>query len=145
MKSKICFICLVMMLSVVRLSAQDKAPTYVIDGKVVSNFDGSQLKGVKIIDYTVDDKTNKHTITTNKMPARVEPRKTSGTIKMKVRGDDAKVGYILDGKIITKDEMEKIDMRKIFSMEVVKNASDPRVKKYASEDVDAFILITTKK
>lgn len=40
---------------------------YVIDGKHVENFDGSQLKGKTIVNYTIDPKHNTHIIITSDM------------------------------------------------------------------------------
>ena len=54
MKKTILFL-LVALLNFATMSAQEvKKTIYVIDGKKVENFDGSQLKGKTIVNYTID-------------------------------------------------------------------------------------------
>ena len=65
MKKTILFL-LVALLNFATMSAQEvKKTIYVIDGKKVENFDGSQLKGKTIVNYTIDSEHNIHAIFTS--------------------------------------------------------------------------------
>ena len=65
MKKTILFL-LVALLNFATISAQEvKKTIYVIDGKKVENFDGSQLKGKTIVNYTIDPEHNIHAIFTS--------------------------------------------------------------------------------
>ena len=62
MKKTILFL-LVALLNFATMSAQEvKKTIYVIDGKKVENFDGSQLKGKTIVNYTIDSEHNNNNI-----------------------------------------------------------------------------------
>lgn len=55
-------------LSVAIVSAQEmRETTYYIDGQIVEKFDGTQLKGKTILNYTIDQETNTHKITTSEI------------------------------------------------------------------------------
>ncbi|MDO4949428.1 MAG: hypothetical protein Q4E55_04585, partial [Bacteroidales bacterium] len=65
MKKTILFL-LLAVLSVANMHAQEtKKATYIIDGKAVENFDGSQLKGKTIVNYTIEPENNIHAIFTS--------------------------------------------------------------------------------
>lgn len=57
---------LVAVLSVATMNAQEtKKAIYVIDGKKIEKFDGSQLQGKTIVHYSIDPDYNIHTIITS--------------------------------------------------------------------------------
>ena len=65
MKRTVLFLAIAI-ISVASLAAENvKAPTYIINGKKVENFDGSQLKGKTIANYTIGEGTNVHVILTD--------------------------------------------------------------------------------
>ncbi|MDT3365765.1 MAG: hypothetical protein LIQ26_00570 [Bacteroidota bacterium] len=88
----------------------DTLNRYIIDSKVVDDFDGSQLVGVKVESYSVeivsiDGKVFRvHDITTDRKPA---PNPL----------------VIVDGKVASMDDLEKIDPASISRIEVYKAKS----------------------
>jgi hypothetical protein len=57
--------------------------------------------------------------------------------------EDSKVLYIVDGKTVSKDEVDKLDPNGIVSIDVIKNKEE--VKKYATENYDGVVVIHMKK
>ena len=51
---------------------------------------------------------------------------------------------VIDGKIVTNEELQKLDANSIYSISVLKNAEDA-VNKYGEKGTDGVIEITTKK
>jgi len=156
---------LVAVLSVATMSAQEtRKATYVIDGKVVADFDGSQLKGATIVSYTIEPETNIHAIFTSKYDTggqkiggvkiltSTEDGKevtsgetTSESIKIK---STEEVVYVLDGKVVPFSDIKDMPSSKIASMEVIKDKENLKYIKYANEakvfNPKAIIKITTK-
>ena len=65
---KVIMLLLTAVLSVAIVSAQEmRETTYYIDGQIVEKFDGTQLKGKTILNYTIDQETNTHKITTSEI------------------------------------------------------------------------------
>ena len=79
MKRTILFL-LVAILAAATMSAQETKKTlYVIDGKAVENFDGSQLQGKTIVNYTIDSEHNIHSILTSAFDTK---GRTIGKVKI---------------------------------------------------------------
>ena len=167
MKKTILFL-LVAVLSVATMSAQEtRKAVYVIDGKQVENFDGTQLVGKTIIDYTIDTKSNIHSIITSDLTGGKEVRsvkvlstkkvmETDKTVEPEVttdviRAEAEEIIYVVDGKIVTNSEVQALSSSQIESMTVIKNKENPVFQKFADEykkthkcDPKCVIVIATK-
>lgn len=142
---------LVAVLSVATIGAQEtKKAVYVIDGKHVKNFDGSQLEGKTIISWTITPEHNLHSIITSDMTngkdvksvkilttekvvqsdESVTPGVTTSDI---IRADAGEIVYVLDGKIVPYSKIQSIPSSKIDSMKVVKDKENPDFQKFAKE------------
>lgn len=168
MKKSILFL-LLAVISVASIHAQEtRKAIYVIDGKQVENFDGSQLKGKTIVNYSIDPKHNLHSIITSDMTGGKDVKSVKVLSTSKVTSSDASVKsgvtteviraesdeiiYVLDGKIVPYSEIQSMSSSKIESMTVVKDKDNPIFKKFADEYMKTYkkastcvILITTKK
>lgn len=169
MKRTILFL-LVAILAATTMSAQETKKTlYVIDGKAVENFDGSQLQGKTIVNYTIDSEHNIHSIFTSAFDTK---GRTIGKVKIlsiskAEDGKEAKVHnlsseslhidsnedvvFVMNGKIVPYSEIKEIPSSKIASMTVIKNKKDADYIKYANDvikytkaDPKCIIKITTK-
>ncbi|MBQ7743058.1 MAG: hypothetical protein IJT90_09080 [Bacteroidaceae bacterium] len=167
MKKTILFL-LVAALSVASVHAQEtKKAIYVIDGKQVENFDGSQLNGKTIVNYSIDPKHNLHSIITTDMTGGKEVKsvKVLSTTKV-VSSDEATAGVttdvvrtqhddlvtVVDGKIVSFAEFQSLSSSDIESMTVVRDKENPVFKKFADEHMKTskrapacVIIIETKK
>lgn len=142
----------------------DTITRYSIDGKVVADFDGSQLVGKTVRSYQIEILKGKkeviklHNITTLRIRIPEAPTVfaadsvdfkivTSGMMQsIQTDGESPKViiksttgkapnlVYVLDGKIISANEFQKIKPADIVSMEM----------KYTDNEDAGVILITTK-
>ena len=159
---------LVAVLSVATIGAQEtKKAVYVIDGKHVKNFDGSQLEGKTIISWTITPEHNLHSIITSDMTngkdvKSVKVLSTSKTITSDesvssgvstdvVRAEAEEIVYVLDGKIVPYSKIQSIPSSKIDSMKIVKDKDNPDFQKFAKEykttanrEPKCVILINTK-
>lgn len=159
------------LLAVVSLQAQEvKAGHYIIDGKVVKEFDGSQLIGKTITSYSTDQVHNIHIIFTSDYQGDADARKEEvkaalaevipvrgkivvihdGDAKPKADQPEQKI-YVINGKVVPYSELKELSSYKIVSMTVIKNKQHPDYVKYARDavknggvDPDALIIITTK-
>lgn len=142
------------LLSVTSLSAQETKSTYIIDGKKVENFNGSQLAGKTITSYTVND--NIHAIFTTdfneQTPTGVkvisattsDKRSTDDTIKLRgVEGHE--IVYVIDGKVTSSEKFMSTSTSNIESVSIIKSKDDPDFKKYANTNTEAVIMIVRKK
>lgn len=140
-------------LNALNASAQEKT-TYIIDGQKVEHFDGSQLSGKLITSYTVDAKTNTHTISTYKRSVQKDGDKIrivgSGKVSdlnqaqtFRFKGGDDEVVCVVDGKVVPQAEVQTMDASTISEVEVIKNQDSPIFKKYAKEGTLGVILFTT--
>lgn len=168
MKKSILFL-LVVVISVASIHAQEtRKAIYVIDGKQIENFDGSQLKGKTIVNYSIDPEHNLHSIITSDMTGGKEVKSvkvlsttkvdrsnasvTSGVTTDVIRAESDEIIYVLDGKIVPSSEIQSMSSSKIESMTVVKDKDNPTFKKLTDEYTKTnkkiprcVILITTKK
>lgn len=151
MKKTILFL-LVAVLSVATMSAQEtKKAKYVIDGKQVENFDGSQLTGKIILSYNVDDKENIHSITTSDITKAkditvlsakdtygIKTTTTSSGVKTEVITADKEgdVVYVVDGKIVPYSEIKDMVSSNVVSMQVIKKKTNADYIKYAKAIIE---------
>lgn len=155
MKKTILFL-LFAVLSVANVCAQNSQNVlYVIDGKHVENFDGSQLKGKTIISYVIshpgriydihDIRTTEYskgavndsvkTIVTDSFsqPYVEAYAKASGASIKTVQAEAKETLYVVDGKIVPQSEIQKLSPSKIDSIKVIKDKKDHDYIKYAKE------------
>ena len=168
MKKKILLL-LVAVLSVATMDAQEtRKAIYVIDGKQVGNFDGSQLVGKTIINYYIDSEHNLHSIITSELTGRedVKSVKVLSTSKVLKSGESVNTGvttdiihaeadeivYVLDDKIVPYSEIQSMPSSKIDSMTVIKDKNNSIFQKISEEykkksktPIKCVIIITTKK
>ena len=144
----------------------DTVNVYTVDYQQVKNFDGSQLVGKKIESYTINTldaiepgKVVKvHFIITDAATAIKESDPQviiSGQISegeepsikiVQVNQDDLPPVFIVDGKIVSKDYIDKLKPKNISSMEILKgNSGDEVCEKYGIPAGSGVVLIHTKK
>ena len=162
---KVIMLLLTAVLSVAIVSAQEMRETsYYIDGQIVEKFDGTQLKGKTILNYTIDQETNTHKITTSEIVSQnLENVKVlSSTSKIDGLGGQLNtaeaiiaskkdVAYVIDGKPVSFNDMKSLSSSSIKSVKVVKDKDNPDFKKYSEEykkktkiEPKFIILISTK-
>ena len=118
------------------LSAQEP-DKYIINGKVVENFNGTQLEGLKVESYQISISTEggtavrTHVITTSDVapsgPKYAEPV------------------YVVDGEAVTKEDFNKVNTFDIERIDVIKaNREDETIKRYSAEG-KGVVMITLKK
>ncbi len=139
-------------------SNSDKT-VYVIDHKIIENFDGSQLLNKAIANYQVYDNNNVHIIftsdftKTNKIK-HSEIKSESGVVNVvsydakgnvvastKIEPKAATGGivdkdgviYVVDGKVVTASTVNALDKGKITSIQVIKDKNNSDYQKYAKE------------
>lgn len=139
----LCFACLF------SLSAQNKTTgtVFIVNGRTIENFDGSQIVGKTIKSYVVKDGV--HTITTTDGNDEIiVAGYANGSQKssLKVRTEEGMDPIIVcDGKVISKAEMQAIDVQNIESITVVKDPETELFKKYCKEGDPGVIFISLKK
>ena len=153
---------LVAVLSVATMSAQKiKKAVYVIDGHQVENFDGTQLNGKTIVNYSIEPVSNIHFIVTSdyKIKGRTISDVKTFTTVTKVdsitvnttqsTGVDKKedVLCVINGKIVPYSEMKKTPSSKIDSVTIIKDKGTATYVKYAKEagrEPKCIIKVVTK-
>lgn len=168
MKKKILLL-LVAVLCVATMDAQKmRKAIYVIDGKQVENFDGSQLVGKMIINYSIDAEHNLHSIITSDLTGRKDVKnvKVLSTSKVimsdesvntgvstdVIRAEADEIVYVLNGKIVPYSEIQSLSSSKIDSMTAIRDKDNPTFQKISEEykkksktPIKCVIMITTKK
>ena len=141
-------------------SAQTSKTTekYIIDGREITNFDGSQLKDKVILDYKIEPGTEcfVHRITTadgvkksNKVvditrieiPNQADEGANKGKYKIVIKKD--KLLYIVDG-VEKKNGLESIDPTNIASVTVFKPGSKEALS-YGEAGKNGVVIIKTRK
>lgn len=166
---KMILLLLVAVLCVATMAAQEtRKAIYVIDGKQIENFDGSQLVGKTIVNYSIDHAHNLHSIITSELTGGKEVKSVkvlsaSRAVKssdsdntgvsadiLHVKADE--IAFVLDGKIVPYTEIQPLSSSNIESMTVIKNTQDKNFQKFSKEYMKIYktipkqiILITTKK
>lgn len=139
--------------------------TYVIDGKKVENFDGSQLKGKTIVNYTIDPEHNIHVIITSAYDTkgreiakvqvistqeRVEAgegKAVTSTSEVIHVGSSEGALFVLDGKTVPYASIKGLPSAKVASIKVIKDKQDSDYIKYSKDAKQApkcIVVITTK-
>ena len=114
---------------------------YVIDNQSIDRFDGSQLIGKKIVTYQIT------TVAKGKNVVRIHDiitEENQKTFRGTMTYESLDPVYVLDGKQISKADLERLNPEAIKSMNVIKDGSREDVKKYAGWE-NGVILIETKK
>ena len=141
-------------------SAQTSKTTekYIIDGREITNFDGSQLKDKVILDYKIEPGTEcfVHRITTADslknlkvkldgwkidIPKIFDEGANKGKYKLVIKKD--KLLYIVDG-VEKKNGLEGIDLTNIASMTVFKPGSKEALS-YGEAGKNGVVIIKTRK
>lgn len=154
MKRIIATTIIAVLLSVISLSAQEVKATYIIDGKKVENFNGSQLAGKTITSYTVNDNIhaifttdfNEQTPTGVKVISVTTSDKGPADDTIKLRGVEGhEIIYVIDGKVTSSEKFMSTSTSNIESVSIIKSKDDPNFEKYANANTEAVIMIITKK
>ncbi len=132
------------------LAAQSRLEQrYIIDGKVVEDFNGSQLEGQEIVTYKTDITeeggvayknhiiTTKQYVTKTVVISKKEPRNM----------DDSRLQvFVVDGKIVTKYEFNNLNYYDIERMDVINGyrTENELIKKYSTDGRDV-VMVTLKK
>lgn len=141
-------------------SAQTSKTTekYIIDGREITNFDGSQLKDKVILDYKIEPGTEcfVHRITTADslknlkvkldgwnidIPKIFDEGENKGKYKLVIKKD--KLLYIVDG-VEKKNGLEGIDLTNIASVTVFKPGSKEALS-YGEAGKNGVVIIKTRK
>ena len=141
-------------------SAQTSKTTekYIIDGREITNFDGSQLKDKVILDYKIEPGTEcfVHRITTGDslknlkvkldgwkidIPKIFDEGENKGKYKLVIKKD--KLLYIVDG-VEKKNGLEGIDLTNIASVTVFKPGSKEALS-YGEAGKNGVVIIKTRK
>ena len=141
-------------------SAQTSKTTekYIIDGREITNFDGSQLKDKVILDYKIEPGTEcfVHRITTADslknlkvkldgwkidVPKIFDEGENKGKYKLVIKKD--KLLYIVDG-VEKKSGLEGIDLTNIASVTVFKPGSKEALS-YGEAGKNGVVIIKTRK
>lgn len=143
---------------------QSVKATYVIDGKKVENFDGSQLKGKTIVNYTIDPEYNIHAIFTSEYDTKgreIAKVKVITTQESMEAGDGTVTStsevihvspneealFVLNGKTVPYASFKELPSAKIASLNVIKDKKNPDYIKYSKDAKQApkcIVVITTK-
>ena len=141
-------------------SAQTSKTTekYIIDGREITNFDGSQLKDKVILDYKIEPGTEcfVHRITTADslknlkvkldgwkidIPKIFDEGENKGKYKLVIKKD--RLLYIVDG-VEKKNGLEGIDLTNIASVTVFKPGSKEALS-YGEAGKNGVVIIKTRK
>lgn len=126
--------------------------SYIIDGNKIQHFDGSQLEGKNIGDYKISIDTiatpkntliATHQITIDK---NIHIRGSQSTKVSTEKKSKPERKYIINGKLSSKEEVNKLDPSSIKGMTILK-AGSKGISQYSSDpnDPNDYIVITTKK
>lgn len=147
--------------------------TYIINDKKIENFNGSQLVGEIITDYSYDADKNIHIIFTSKYDKESKKVSTGTkkvlnhltigqvdsisnvTINLKKSAnldiDRDGVLTIINGAIVPDSEVNATDVSKIISVKVIKDKNNEEFKKnvqmakqYTEKEINSIVVITTK-
>lgn len=124
-------------------------PIYIINGEKTPLFDGSQLEGKIIKKYTIDTDTTTNPKTSIKTTHRIT---TTSQQTIRLRGQkkytqykNQETTYILNGKKVSKTEIENIPPNNIDNIAVLKGGSKAAAE-YSTvpNDKSTYVVITTK-
>ena len=115
-------------------SALDTLNHYIVDGRQLEQFDGSQLEGKKVISYKISTYSSP-----SRGIIRLHEIQTEGVT---VRGTAEPV-YVVDGKLVAKKQFESLSPSRIKSITVNKNVSREEYGQYPGWE-NGVILVETK-
>lgn len=146
---------------------------FIVNGNLSDHFDGKSLVGETISAYTYDEQYHFHLIYTSSCNitdpavaaatkaaiAKVKSSSTSSGDAVSVTSSNGSAFVVVDnsnssvpsskvcvvdGKVVSEEELKDVNPSSIQSMEILKNES-PTFKKYAKDDTNVVVIITTKK
>lgn len=119
------------LLAAPRVAAPDTLNQYIIDNETVDTFDGSQLEGKKIVSYRIS------TISSSSTDAiRIHNIRTKGSAQ------STDPVYVINGKLSSKRQVEKLNPANIKSMTIVKNGKLEEVKQYPGWENGVYLIET---
>lgn len=132
------------------VSQADTLNLYILDGEKVANFDGSQLVGKTISDYKIMTATNNrngsvtkiHNICTDGKKATmvsVAGEQSKSGQAVTVRASDPAI-VIINGKQSTREEMVKMNPKKIAEMQIYKAGSKEALKYTKDETINVIVI-----
>ncbi len=115
--------------------AVDTMNVYVIDKVMIENFDGSQLKGKTVLDYSITlcNGVRTHNITTQQ-----------GSEQSSSTDSKPKMIYVVNSKVVPEKVLNGIKPDNIKEMRVIKNPDSPEARKYNYGSGASVIIVTTK-
>lgn len=119
---------------------KDTVDRYVINGEAVTGFNGSQLEGKKILDYTIAYKDLKkkvekiHVITTE----------GEGSSSFSISSSSSRPTIIVDGKEVSEEAFGKLKTDDISSVTVYKSTTTSTVTNNGSKSSSGTIIVKTK-
>lgn len=115
------------------LSAQEKSDKYIINGQVIENFNGAQLEGLMVDSYKIETSTEGGTI------VRTHVITTSDAAPSAPKY--AEPVYVVDGKAVTKEDFNKVNVFDIERINVIKaNSENEIIKRYSAEGKGVLII-----
>lgn len=123
---------------------------YVIDGKRIENFDGSQLVNHRITGYTIDAKTNTHIITTHLENAYIQsmPPEFIGGQNASYIDGKGRV-YVLEGNFVDTIFKKSLNKGNYIKIREITDRNDKAfelysnmLKKYSNKEPKTIMLYT---
>ena len=123
---------------------------YVIDGKRIENFDGSQLVNHRITGYTIDAKTNTHVITTHLENAYIQsmPPEFIGGQNASYIDRKGRV-YVLEGNFVDTNFIKSLNKGNYIKIREITDRNDKAfelysnmLKKYSNKEPKTIMLYT---
>ena len=123
---------------------------YVIDGKRIENFDGSQLVNHRITGYTIDAKTNTHVITTHLENAYIQsmPSEFIGGQNASYIDRKGRV-YVLEGNFVDTNFIKSLNKGNYIKIREITDRNDKAfelysnmLKKYSNKEPKTIMLYT---
>ena len=154
------FICALSLSAASITAPSDTIDRYIINEKVVADFDGSQLVGKTISDYKIQsgyehkETVRVHIITTSdynkpgigNITVISSGEMAEGQIRLFKTSDSVEEPIVvLDGKVISQKEFTALKPSDIESIEIIKEEANEIRRKYTDKEGVGVILVTTKK
>ena len=119
---------------------------YLIDGKRIENFDGSQLVNHRITGYTIDAKTNTHVITTHLENAYIQsmPPEFIGGQNASYIDRKGRV-YVLEGNFVDTNFIKSLNKGNYIKIREITDRNDKALysnmlKKYSNKEPKTIML-----
>ncbi len=132
----------------IQLDFDEKVPLVILDGREMpaSIMDSLEMDGIESMDVSKGEGAlKKYGKKARNGVVEITSKKRKDGVSLKIReiAGDPDPLYFLDGKEITKEQMEAIDPETIASVSVLKNGE--AIKKYGKKGKNGVIEITSKK